>query len=86
VWGQALRNEMWGEPDPEWTAGDDAAGFTPRATVPTYPSNAAAETGELCLTSRLHGRVLIPGGNAWGNEPFSLAIILFGICLTEAGT
>src|SRR5262249_32205453 len=61
VWGQALRNEMWGESDPEWTAGDDAAGFMPRAKVPTYPSTSAA-TGELFLTSRLHGRVRIPLG------------------------
>jgi hypothetical protein len=54
--GQALRNEMWGEVDPEWTAGDDAAGFTPLTTVPTYRSTAAA-TGEFCLPARLHGRV-----------------------------
>jgi hypothetical protein len=56
VWGQALRNEMWGEVDPEWTAGDDAAGFTPLTAVPTYRSTAAA-TGGFFLTSRLHGRV-----------------------------
>src|SRR5262249_16264172 len=49
---------MWGDSDPEWPAGDDAAGFTPRATVPTYPSTSAA-TGEFFLTSRLHGRVRI---------------------------
>src|SRR5262245_23959443 len=47
---------MWGDSDPEWTAGDDAAGFTPRATLPTYRSTSAA-TGEFFLTSRLHGRV-----------------------------
>src|SRR5215510_4330298 len=52
---------MWGESDPEWTAGDDAAGFTRRATVPTYPGTSAAP-GEFFLTSRLHGRVRIPLG------------------------
>src|SRR5262249_23244258 len=47
---------MWGDSDPEWAAGDDAAGSAPRATVPTYRSTSAA-TGEFFLTSRLHGRV-----------------------------
>jgi len=28
VWGPALCTESWGHQDPEWTAGDDAGGFT----------------------------------------------------------
>ena len=56
MWGQALRNEMWGEFDPEWTAGDDARDSR-------YPQQFRSiqqpprRTEGVSLTSRLHGRV-----------------------------
>src|SRR5512137_1756899 len=38
VWGRALRNAIWGDHDPEWTAGDNAGDSTLRphdsVTVP----------------------------------------------------
>lgn len=34
VWGRALRNEMWGVIDPEWTAGDGAVGKEDQLRAP----------------------------------------------------
>lgn len=40
VWGRALRIAIWGTLDPEWTAGDDAAGFTLHQLASFTPSTA----------------------------------------------
>jgi hypothetical protein len=39
VWGRALRNAIWGDLDPEWTAGDGAAGNVIPFDTPTETEN-----------------------------------------------
>ena len=57
MWGQALRNEMWGEFDPEWTAGDDARDLPHALRFQSIYQPPRRRMGGVPLTSRLHGRV-----------------------------